>query len=41
MDKDTKEALIYRLNRILKHGNIEEVKELLKEIEKYGIVAPF
>ncbi|WP_409068891.1 hypothetical protein ACFLKC_14255 [Clostridium caseinilyticum] len=48
MDKDDKEALIYRLNWVLKYterGDIEnvknEVESMIDEIEKYDLVAPF
>nr|WP_242568571.1 hypothetical protein [Clostridium botulinum] len=48
MDKRDKDALIYRLNWILKYteeGRLEniknEVKSIIDEIYKYDLVAPF
>ncbi|HDK7180795.1 TPA: hypothetical protein PTW06_003611 [Clostridium botulinum] len=48
MDKDTKNALLYRLNWILKYAeegrldNIkEEVNNIVDELNNYDLVVPF
>ncbi|MFV3012951.1 hypothetical protein ACLD43_14030 [Clostridium botulinum] len=48
MDKSDKEALVYRLNWVLKYaeeGKIEqlknEVRSIINEVEHYDLVVPF
>lgn len=48
MDKSDKEALVYRLNWVLKYaeeGKIEhlknEVESIINEVEHYDLVVPF
>ncbi|MHB9937946.1 hypothetical protein CF098_07940 [Clostridium sporogenes] len=48
MDKRDKNALIYRLNLLLKYAEEErieklknEAKSIIDEIDKYDLVAPF